>query len=143
MKNSTLRTLNEAKPSIMPWSILSNKTILGILELEMFQVKIWDDRYRIDGSSPIDSLEPRNLFKVSRTLGLEWDACIKKLDYKPPTTLRVLIYDFGKDLGNNSKMFFKICNYFCFYSKFRYVVELYICIFLMFIVLYSPYLLIL
>jgi hypothetical protein len=86
---------------------------------------------------------PRRPFKVPRALGLEWDACLIKLHYKPPTTLRVLVHDFGKGLGNNSKMFFKICNYFYFYYKFRYVVELYICMFLVFIILYSPYLLIL
>jgi hypothetical protein len=131
VKNSILRTLDEAKPSIMSWSISNSKTILGIPELEMFQMKTWDDRYRIDGSSPIDSSVPRRLFKVPRISGREWNTCPIKLYYKPPTTLRVLVNDFGKDLGNISKTFFKICSYFYFYSKFRYIVELYICVSIM------------
>jgi hypothetical protein len=36
----------------------------------MFQVKIYNVRYRIDGSSPIDSSVPKKLFKVPRASGL-------------------------------------------------------------------------
>jgi hypothetical protein len=51
----------------------------------------------------------RRLFRVPRASGLKWDACHIKINYKPSITYKVWDYDFGKGLGNNTKMFMKGC----------------------------------
>jgi hypothetical protein len=94
----------------MAWSISSGKIILGIQELEMYQVKVWEDGYRIYKSSVRGSLVLRRLFRViPRGSSLEWGTCPIKIYYKPPIHLRVFLNNFGKGLGKNKKIFFRRC----------------------------------
>jgi hypothetical protein len=65
-------------------------------------MKVLEAGYKVCKPSPRGSLVPRRLFRVLRRSSLEWDACPRKVDYKPPTHLRVLVNNFGKDSGNNT-----------------------------------------